>query len=240
MAQLVTGIRYKGFADDGTPNAGGRLYTYVSGTTTFQSAYVDAGLATPASYTPDGADGQYIELDSRGETQLWIGTAVYTLVEKTPAGVTINTVDGVTATVGGGGGSGTVTSVAMTMPAEFDISGSPVSTTGTLAVTYKTFWNSQTGTSYTLVLGDANKGVSMNNASANTLTVPPYSSVPIPPGRSIVGWQKGVGLTTIVEGSGVTIKKRSPLTFVSAGQDAMWTLIASDVQDTWVLTGDLA
>lgn len=36
---------------------------------------------------------------------------------------------------GGGGGSGTVTSVAMTVPTGFSVSGSPVTTSGTLAVT---------------------------------------------------------------------------------------------------------
>ena len=33
--------------------------------------------------------------------------------------------------------------------------------------------NTQTGTTYTLVLADAGKVVEMNNASSNTLTVPP-------------------------------------------------------------------
>lgn len=42
------------------------------------------------------------------------------------------------ATVGGGGGSGTVTSVALTMPSGFVVGGSPVTTTGTLAVTADT------------------------------------------------------------------------------------------------------
>lgn len=39
------------------------------------------------------------------------------------------------ATAGGGGGSGTVTSVGLSMPAEFAVSGSPVTTSGTLGVT---------------------------------------------------------------------------------------------------------
>lgn len=39
---------------------------------------------------------------------------------------------------GGGGGSGTVTSVALTMPTEFSVSGSPVTSSGTLAVTKAT------------------------------------------------------------------------------------------------------
>lgn len=50
------------------------------------------------------------------------------------------TTDGTTASwatvSGGGGGSGTVTSVAMTVPTGLSISGSPITTTGTLAVTY--------------------------------------------------------------------------------------------------------
>lgn len=38
---------------------------------------------------------------------------------------------------GGGGGSGTVTSVGMTVPAEFGIAGTPITTSGTLAVTWQ-------------------------------------------------------------------------------------------------------
>jgi hypothetical protein len=40
------------------------------------------------------------------------------------------------ATVSGGGGSGTVTSVAMSVPTGLTVSGSPITTNGTLAVTY--------------------------------------------------------------------------------------------------------
>ena len=39
---------------------------------------------------------------------------------------------------GGGGGSGTVTSVGMTVPTGFTITGSPITTTGTLAVGFDT------------------------------------------------------------------------------------------------------
>jgi hypothetical protein len=41
-------------------------------------------------------------------------------------------------TGGGGGGSGTVTSVALSAPAQFTVSGSPVTTSGTLALTWAT------------------------------------------------------------------------------------------------------
>jgi hypothetical protein len=59
------------------------------------------------------------------------------LVEGTNVTLTDNGDGSVTidATGGGGGGSGTVTSVALTAPAAFTVSGSPVTTSGTLALT---------------------------------------------------------------------------------------------------------
>lgn len=65
--------------------------------------------------------------------------------------------------------------------------------------------NAQTGTSYTLVLADAKKWVTMSNASASTLTVPPNSSVAFPIGTQIEGSQQGAGQVTLTPGSGVTI-----------------------------------
>jgi hypothetical protein len=66
--------------------------------------------------------------------------------------------------------------------------------------------NTQTGTSYTLVLADAGKVVEMNNASSNTLTVPPNSSVAFPIGTLIGVYQMGAGATTVAQGSGVTVR----------------------------------
>jgi len=52
------------------------------------------------------------------------------------AGITATTSgDDVTVTVAGGGGSGTVTSVAATVPSFLSVAGSPITTTGTLAIT---------------------------------------------------------------------------------------------------------
>jgi hypothetical protein len=63
--------------------------------------------------------------------------------------------------------------------------------------------NSQTGTSYTLVLTDANKLVELNNAAAITLTLPPsVFSV----GQSVDVYQRGAGQVTFTQGSGVTIR----------------------------------
>lgn len=71
--------------------------------------------------------------------------------------------------------------------------------------------NAQTGTSYTLVSGDTLTWITMSNASASTLTVPPNSSVAFPIGTQIEGSQQGVGQVTIVAGAGVTIDTPSGL-----------------------------
>lgn len=65
--------------------------------------------------------------------------------------------------------------------------------------------NSQTGTTYTLVLTDAGKDVKCTNASAITLTVPPNSSVAFPVGTWLLFSQGGAGVVTATAAVGVTI-----------------------------------
>ena len=60
--------------------------------------------------------------------------------------------------------------------------------------------NTQTGTTYTLVLTDAGKTVEMNNAAANTLTIPTNAA---DTWLNIIQW--GAGTTTISAASGVTL-----------------------------------
>lgn len=97
--------------------------------------------------------------------------------------------------------------------------------------------NTQTGTTYTLVLADAGKVVEMNNASSNTLTVPPNSSVAFPVGTIIEVFQYGAGATTIAPGAGVTILSRGS-DFTLAGQYSSASL-RKRAGDEWVLAGDL-
>lgn len=54
---------------------------------------------------------------------------------------------------GGGGGSGTVTSVAQTVPTGFTVTGSPVTTTGTLAMAYDTGYQGYTAAEATKLSG---------------------------------------------------------------------------------------
>jgi hypothetical protein len=94
--------------------------------------------------------------------------------------------------------------------------------------------NAQTGTTYTLVLTDASKYVSMSNASANTLTVPPNSSVAFPTGTRLMVQQRGAGSTTIAAGSGVTINVPTSAPLAIAEQYGSRGLLKT-ATDTWQL-----
>lgn len=104
-------------------------------------------------------------------------------------------------------------------------------------------YNAQTGTTYTLALtdgapGSTSAGVSMNNASANTLTVPANASVAFPIGRVIPVLQLGAGTTTITAAGGVTINAPGGL-LTMAGQNSMIGLVKT-ATNTWQLTGQVS
>jgi hypothetical protein len=96
--------------------------------------------------------------------------------------------------------------------------------------------NTQTS-SYTAVLTDAGKTVEINNASANTFTIPPNSSAAFPLGTYINVVQYGAGQTTVTPGSGVTIRNANGLK--TAKQYSMATLYKR-ATDEWVAGGDLS
>lgn len=98
--------------------------------------------------------------------------------------------------------------------------------------------NAQVGTTYTLALTDDGKVVEMNNASANTLTVPPNSSVAFPVGAQILVLQTGAGQTTLAAGAGVTVNSKDGNLKLSA-QWCAATLIKR-ATDVWVVVGDLS
>ena len=95
--------------------------------------------------------------------------------------------------------------------------------------------NAQTA-SYTLVLADKNKLVEMGVASANTLTVPPNSSVAFPVGSTLTILQTGAGQCTLTAGAGVTVNGTPGLKLRTTWSSA--TLIKR-ATDTWVALGDL-
>jgi hypothetical protein len=97
--------------------------------------------------------------------------------------------------------------------------------------------NRQTG-NYTLVLGDAGKVIEMNVAGANTLTVPPNSSVAFEIGTTLEGVQYGAGQTTITPGSGVTIRSSGGKLKTTA-QYSSFTL-RKIATNEWIAAGELS
>ena len=75
-------------------------------------------------------------------------------------------------------------------------------TSGTAVLRLKLEFDAETGTTYTLVAGNLNQLVTLNNASSITLTVPPsvFSA-----GDVINIAQIGAGQVTLAQGAGVTI-----------------------------------
>lgn len=94
--------------------------------------------------------------------------------------------------------------------------------------------NSQTGTTYTLVLADAGKVVEISNASAITVTVPTNASVAFPIGTVIEVFQLGAGQITIAVGS---ITLRAPGGAKTRVQYSTLSL-RKRATDEWVVTGD--
>ena len=97
--------------------------------------------------------------------------------------------------------------------------------------------NAQTGTTYTLVIGDAFKTVTMSNSSSNTLTIPPNSSVAFAVGDRIDVVMLGSGTTTVTGGSGVTVNGVSTGSGAIAAQYAAVSCLKL-ATDTWILMGN--
>lgn len=95
--------------------------------------------------------------------------------------------------------------------------------------------NTQSGTVYTLVASDTGKLVTLSNANAITVTVPPESSVAFTAGAAIAVAQLDAGQVTLAAGSGVTINGGSVL---NAQYSAAQLYYLSS--DTWLAVGDIA
>jgi hypothetical protein len=140
------------------------------------------------------------------------------------AGTTTLTLPAATDTLVGKATTDTLTNKILTSPV---INGATIGTSIiNLAI------NAQTGTTYTPVLADNGKLVTLSNASAITLTVPTNASVAYATGAQINIEQIGAGQVTVVGDTGVTVNgtgtklrtQWSAATLVKLGTDS-WTLI---------------
>lgn len=101
--------------------------------------------------------------------------------------------------------------------------------------------NAQTGTTYTLVLTDNGRLVTLNNAAAITVTVPLNSSVAYATGAIINVQQIGAGQVTIQGASGVTITSTGATATapVTRAQYSAASIIKTGT-DSWTVIGDIA
>lgn len=132
------------------------------------------------------------------------------------------------------GSSGDITGI--TTGTDSGLSGGVTSGTATLRL--KLQFNAQTGTTYTLVAGDLNQLVTLNNASSITLTVPPsiFSA-----GDVINIAQIGAGQVTLSQGAGVTINSTGA-TATAPKLRARYSAasIVCTASNTFLVVGDIA
>jgi hypothetical protein len=101
-------------------------------------------------------------------------------------------------------------------------------------------FNAQTGTTYTLVAGDLGKMVTLSNASAITLTLPPSVFAT---GNIINIQQIGAGQVTLAQGAGVTISSTGSGTLGNAPKLRARFSAASilcNASNSFTVIGDLA
>jgi hypothetical protein len=144
------------------------------------------------------------------------------------AGTTTLTLPAATDTLVGKDTTDTLTNKTLTSPV---INGATI---GTSAINLTL--NPQTGTTYTPVLTDNGKLVTLSNASAITLTVPTNASVAYATGSQINIQAIGAGQVTVAGDAGVTVNGTGTKlrTQWSAG-----TLVKT-ATNTWTLIGDLS
>jgi hypothetical protein len=104
-------------------------------------------------------------------------------------------------------------------------------------------FNAQTGTTYTLVLADASKFVTCNNASAVAVSIPTNASAAFAVGTIINIQQIGVGQVTVsAASSGTTTVTSSGATSASPKTRARYSALTciKTGTDTWTVVGDIS
>ena len=92
MAASLSGVfNLQVMTNTGAPAFNHRLYTYTNVTTTQKTAWTDAAGTVAHTYTSDGAGGQYIALNARGElpAPLFLTSGPYDLVLKDTLGAAV-------------------------------------------------------------------------------------------------------------------------------------------------------
>jgi len=237
----MAGQGYKLFVNGNTLSASD-LNTYVQQQTVM--VFASTG-ARDTALTSVLAEGMQCYITGTGgfyyNGSSWVAnvtaTSTNTLTNKTLTSPIISTISNT--------GTLTLPTTTGTLALISDITVTPSSTT---TLTNKTLTdpvvtesvNAQTGTTYTPVLGDAKQMVTLNNAAAITVTIPPNSSVAYTAGSKIDFIAKGAGQVSFAQGSGVTIRSvgvtaTAPKLRVQYSGCTAWY----EGSDIWYIVGDI-
>lgn len=171
-------------------------------------------------------------------TQINLGDITDTRVDVT-TNLPVGDITAVTAGTGlsGGGSTGAVT-LSINTSITADLTTAQTLTNKTLtAPIINLGLNAQTGTTYTPVLADNGKLVTLNNANPITLTVPTDISVAYATGAQINIAQIGAGQVTVAGDSGVTVNGTPGLKLRAQYSSATIIKVGTD---SWLLLGDLS
>lgn len=191
------------------------------------------------SANPTLASGEWGFESDTGKVKIGNGSSAWNSLGYTGAG----DIEGVTASTGlsGGGTSGTV-SLSIDTAVTADLSTAQTLTNKTLTdPKINLAINAQTGTTYTFVLVDNGKLVTASNASSQTYTIPPNSSVAYATGAQITLLRKGAGAVAFAQGAGVTIRSTGATATAPTlrAQYSTATCIYEG-SDVWYVVGDIA
>lgn len=220
--------------------------SYYSGATNNVVLQVVAGTpaGSPVAPTlPDNSISLATIAVGAGVTQINSGNITDTRVLVTTNIPESGDISSVTAGNGlsGGGSSGAVT-LAIDTAITADLSTAQTFTNKSLTSPKVNLGiNTQTGTTYTTVLDDNGKLITLSNASSIAVTIPLNASVAYPVGAQLNFAQLGAGQVTVSGTSGVTVVSTGATASAPKARAQYSTLTAVQTStDNWIVIGDIS